>query len=377
MKIIINASNLKMGGAIQVTLSFLEECKKNLGNQYHVFLSPALSKQIDINSYSTSFQFYFFNDFITNPLKSYSILSRLNRLEREINPDVVFSVFGPTFWTPKTKHLMGYANPWYIYPESVAYKKLKYHQRVLKYFDRKIKTFLIKKNAQFFVVETEDVKKRMIEHFLVSEKKISVVNNTHSSIYNYPPPGVLQLPSKKENEFRLVTISANYLHKNLAIIKDVILQLHNDNIFYRFVLTIHEEDYKRIFGEVNSLICQNHIINLGPIKVKDCPDVYNQSDALFLPTLLECFSASYPEAMRLSKPILTSNLPFAKGICDDAALYFNPLDPVEIASQIRKLAENTSVYKDLIDKGNTRLHSFNSAEQRAKKYLEICDSILK
>ena len=50
---------------------------------------------------------------------------------------------------------------------------------------------------------------------------------------------------------------------------------------------------------------------LGKININQCPHLYVQSDAVFLPTLLECFSASYAEAMLMKKPIITSDLGFA------------------------------------------------------------------
>ena len=47
---------------------------------------------------------------------------------------------------------------------------------------------------------------------------------------------------------------------------------------------------------------------------------------IFLPTLLKVFIAAYPEAMKIEKPIMTSNYSFATDVCQDSALYFDPLD---------------------------------------------------
>ena len=78
--------------------------------------------------------------------------------------------------------------------------------------------------------------------------------------------------------------------------------------------------------------------------VENCPKLYNQADAMFLPTLLETFSASYPEAMKMERPILTSDLDFAKDICGDAALYFNPLDSYDIANKIKTINDRSHYY---------------------------------
>jgi hypothetical protein len=81
--------------------------------------------------------------------------------------------------------------------------------------------------------------------------------------------------------------------------------------------------------------------------------------------------------MKMNKPILTSDLSFAHDICGEAAEYFNPCDPEDIVTKIVDLAKNNDRQKELIIKGKERLMFFETAETRAKKYLEICETIIK
>lgn len=67
---------------------------------------------------------------------------------------------------------------------------------------------------------------------------------------------------------------------------------------------------------------------------------------MFLPTLLECFSASYPEAGFMKVPIFTSDLSFAKTICGEGAFYFNPMDCKNIASVITSAYKNPDKIKE-------------------------------
>ena len=94
---------------------------------------------------------------------------------------------------------------------------------------------------------------------------------------------------------------------------------------FNFVLTLDKNDIK--IAENNS----SYVTFLGKVKIQDCPSLYNNCDFMFLPTLLECFSASYCEAMKMELPILTSDLDFARGICEKAAVYFNPMSVKSIA----------------------------------------------
>jgi hypothetical protein len=80
--------------------------------------------------------------------------------------------------------------------------------------------------------------------------------------------------------------------------------------------------------------------------------------------------------MKMKKPILTSSLSFAKSICGNAALYFDPYDAKDIAEKIIKLFTESNLATDLIDKGTKRLKEFDAPEIRAKKYLQICEDIL-
>jgi glycosyltransferase involved in cell wall biosynthesis len=139
----------------------------------------------------------------------------------------------------------------------------------------------------------------------------------------------------------------------------------------KFVLTIDPLSLEKHF----SIEAQSKIINLDRIDVKDCPQLYSECDAVFLPTLLECFSANYPEAMIMEKPILTSDLSFATTVCEDAAIYFNPLNAAEIAQKLIEISQNVDLKNRLIAKGKKVLAKLPTPAERARQYLNICCSI--
>ena len=59
MIIIINVSNLYIGGGTQVDISFLNELRYlNKNNQYHFFLSKPIHQQIETNVFAENFKFY-------------------------------------------------------------------------------------------------------------------------------------------------------------------------------------------------------------------------------------------------------------------------------------------------------------------------------
>jgi glycosyltransferase involved in cell wall biosynthesis len=371
---IVNCSNLKKGGALQVAHSFLTEIKENTEHDFHVVLSSALNEQINTLEYPPNFSFY---NYSIKPSILKAITAKdgfLDKLEKTIKPDCIFTVFGPSYWIPKTKtHLMGYAKPHYIYPESPFYKKTSFSNifrlSILKYLHK----LNLKRSKAFFWVETEDVRLRLTKFLNIDQNSIYTISNTFHSVFDLLPQTKKdeELDKTLENNyFKFITITSYYLHKNLEILNDLVPILRKRKVNCKFYLTLKDAAFSKLSS------CQDYVINLGPVPIEKCPELYSQADALFLPTLLECFTASYPEAMKMEKPILTSDLSFAHDICGQAAEYFDPLNPQNIADKIEKIISNPERRNYLIEKGKKRLKIFETSVSRAEKFLEICKKIV-
>lgn len=374
MRIIINTSNLHTGGGVQVAYSFINECISFGENEYHVFLCKRLIEQIDQSVFPENFFFYEFHE-RPSPFLRFHVLKRLHKIENEIKPDCVFSVFGPSYWTPNAPHVLGYAVPHFLYPDSPFFKSLDLISRLKWKSLKMIKKYFLIRNASYFHVETEDSKNRLSKFFQIPLENIAVISNTCNSIYDNQigQNDRKILPEINHNEFRFVTISAYYGHKNFEILNNLIPILKKNNLGnVRFVLTIDHFVYERIFTEE----AKSQIINVGPITITSCPELYSECDAMFLPTLLECFSANYPEAMKMNLPILTSNLPFATEVCGEAALYFDPLDVNSILSKIKIIIQDCELRTELVKKGKFQFNKFSSSYERARKYLEFCNTII-
>ncbi len=373
MRLIINASTLSATGVTQVAVSFLEECKKFSNNLYLVIISKQVASQIKKTNFPSNFNFI---EIENNPrliIGGYRSRKLLSQLEKSFQPDCFFTIFGPSYYTPRAPHLQGYAYPHYVYPDSPFFN----HASFKTLLKTKLYAFLHRhfflNNGKYYVTETEDVSKRLSKYLGVTSDRIYTVNNTFNHHYANFLPKTDLLPIKDLHEFRLLSLCSFADHKNLSILNKVIPILNRlspeHNI--KFILTVDQQVL------LNSLSAEamSSIINLGRLDVSDCPQIYSECDALFLPTLLECFSANYPEAMYMKRPILTSNLSFATSICDKAAIYFDPMNPVDIAEKILKLIYDKQMYDKLVIEGLKRIKTFNSSNERAKAYIEICQSI--
>lgn len=369
MKLLINTSTLSGTGVTQVAVSFITECIKFSNHQYEVFLSKSVSDNLVKEDFPDNFNFYQFDE---SPLKSIKTNYHCKKLYKQIKPDCVFSVFGPSYWTPSVPHLQGYAYPHYVYPESPIFHNMSIREKITNLIYKSLHKFFLKRNGKYYVTETEDVSNRLHEIFDIPISNIYTVHNT----YNKEVFKIKEANAYKNNqEFKLLSLCSPYKHKNLAIINRIIEEIENRNlnINIKFIVTINSEAFDSLFSDK----AKKYIYNEGPIKIKDCPRLYQQCDAIFLPTLLECFSANYPEAMVMRKPILTSDLPFAKCVCKDAAIYFNPLDPKDILDKIIELYHSPNLYSKLTENGLNVLASLPTSEDRAFQYLTICENLCK
>jgi glycosyltransferase involved in cell wall biosynthesis len=302
----------------------------------------------------------------------------MNGLEAEIKPDIVFSVFGPAYWRPRSHHLVGFADGWVYNPDSVAYDRLPLFKKIKMKLHTKYKAFYLKRDSDSFVIETEDAKQKLSTTINIPESTIHVIGNTYSSVFqndsylDQTHLSYLYLPAKRFDTFRFLYIAHNHANKNLTIINQILPLLEGVEI--EFVLTLDQVSFQALFGDAHY---QNKIINMGSIPHISCPSLYAQCDALFAPTLLETFSAAYPEAMKMEKPILTSSYSFATDVCGDAALYFDPLDPKDIAEKIKKLVDDKTLQNNLVEKGKKRVKEFETARSRAEKYITLCENLVK
>lgn len=358
-----------MGGGVQVANSFINEINQiDTNNQYLICYTKLSFPKLDVTTFSKNFEFILFERSPAILSSHFKTIKKLNETEKLFNPDLVFTVFGPSYWQPKTKHITGFADGWVYNPNSIAFSKLNFINKIKRQLLSKFKIYFLKKNAIHFILETSDAKKKFSKYLKIEPSKISVVSNTYNGVFN-------NLVNEKNinminDSFKLLTLSAFYPNKNLEIINDV-LEFIPQELDLKFYLTLPNDVF------IQKFIKSDKIINLGVQHINDCPQLLYSCDAMFLPTLLETFSSSYLEAMVMNKPILTSNYSFARSICGDAAEYFNPLCAEDIAKKIINLVGNVKRINELADLGRKKLIDFPSSKQRANQYLSIFNQVLK
>jgi len=371
LKIIINTSTLRFGGAIQVSLSFIRECREITGNEYHILVGRGVHNSLLKDEFPSNFYFYDIDFGPVTLFQTRRIGRILSNYEKEIRPDCIITTSGPSYWHSISPHLMGYNLGLYIYPESPFMGLMSPYRKIRYYLKRRLHFYFFRRDATAIIAQTDIVNNRVRK--ALGKDKVFTISNTYNDFYHKPRKYPERLPEKTDGSLRFITISSYYYHKNIEILPELcdILEQHGyKNI--QFVLTIDKENYQRIFGEKYA----RQVITVGPVKPEECPSLYQECDFLFLPTLAECFSASYPEAMVMKKPIVTTDLDFARSICDNAALYFEAMNPSAAAVAIEHLVENPDLRNQLVENGLNRLKHFDSRKDRADKIISVCKLII-
>ncbi len=374
MRLLINTATTFKGGGVQVAQSFLRECRSFTAHEYHVVLGLSLDKLIQREDYPANFYFYAMAYRPATRVISLRPVDRFFKdLEEKIRPDVVFTTSGPAYWRPSAPHLTGFNLPHYIYRDSPFFKRIPLWKRLRWRLKGALIRYYFRRDSDALVVQTDDVGVRARRWTGLSH--VYTVTNTYGGQYEKPVlEGHRVLPMREPEEKRFLMLSAWYAHKNFEIINGISAILDASmRRDLRFVVTLPTDIYERIF----TAEARKRIYNIGPVGPDQCPSLYAECDFVFLPTLLECFSATYAEGMKMGKPILTSDLSFAHTVCGEAAMYFDPTDAGDAVAKMVELAEDGNLQEYMVAKGSERLSLLLSSEARAAKYLEICDQLAK
>jgi glycosyltransferase involved in cell wall biosynthesis len=112
----------------------------------------------------------------------------------------------------------------------------------------------------------------------------------------------------------------------------------------------------------------------GYVTDEELRALYQHAACFIYPSLYEGFGLPALEAMCCGCPCVVSNTASLPEICGDAALYCNPLDPEDIARQIRALLEQPGRREELRAKGLERARQF-TWDRSTEALLHVIESV--
>lgn len=368
MFFLINCSNLKNGGGLQVAKSICEQLYQYKNHHFIVVLSTYINDE----NISPCENVEVFKYNIPQNVKSV-LCGRdafLDWLVLEKHVDAVLTVFGPSLWRPRVPHLCGFARAQLLIGSrfKVQGSRLDNLKTIITYV---VWAWGFRRSSNTFYTENAYISNLLPR--LIKGARVYTVTNYYNQVFDYPEQWRREIKLPPFNGSTMLTVSSTGIHKNLGIMVPVAEYLGQKlpDFRFRFVLTCKEAP----FDLPEHL--KKHFVFVGKVDISECPNLYEQADIMFMPTLMECFTATYPEAMRMEVPIVTTDLEFARGLCGAAACYYSALDAKAAAEAIYKVATDKEYAQKLVAAGKEQLKKFDNYEQRAEKLVHILEGMVK
>lgn len=241
MRILINTISTKKyaGGAFQISQNFMLRSLEDSDIEWYYITSKDVDDAIGEKFAHLKGTKYFV--FPTQPdfRGSYRrVKKELAELEVKINPDVVYSITAPSYFTFKTKEVMRFTNPWVTHPNKYSWSTYS--------FNSKIKQWLyclnqrrLMRAAYAFITQTETTKKGIMRITGKSSEKVCVVSNVLPGVFK----SMDNTPIVEDDYVNIACVGNPVPHKNFDILPDVLIELKNKGINnVRFHTTIPFND---------------------------------------------------------------------------------------------------------------------------------------
>ncbi len=186
-------------------------------------------------------------------------------------------------------------------------------------------------HARFLLAVSEATKREILDHFPVSETKITV---THEGVDKKIAKPARTPPFKVPY---FLYVGNAYPHKNveglLAAFEKVpgtapLVLVGKDDFFYKRLRTV-----------VAGMKKKRSVIFFGPANDRELATLYAHARALVFPSFMEGFGLPALEALAAGTPVICSDIPVFHEVLGDAATYVDPRDADDIARALVRALE--------------------------------------
>ena len=359
--ILVDASNLHVGGGIQVAAAFINDLPRAMTQQaVRAQVVVSASSEVLPNLNAATLDAIEVVHLDSGPRKWH--------LPEGPTPHTIFTVFGPVYRRRRARReIAGFALPRLVYDlPAVGLPAPDLRERLTG-----IVRWWCFKQADTLVTETQDCAQHIQQH--VRGADVRVVPNAVSDAVRDPaqwttPEG---LPEAGEG-LLLAAVGRPYPHKNFRLLEPLATELElrlDQRVGY--VTTLDEDEWNWLSPGLKE---RTH--NMGHIRQRELAAVYQRCTATVFPSLLEVFSVTPLESMAMGVPVFASDLPSIRSAYGRGAVYFNPHDARRAAETIAPYLSDSALLRELGDAGRKQLVKMPTAAQRTDRYWGIiCEGL--
>jgi glycosyltransferase involved in cell wall biosynthesis len=203
----------------------------------------------------------------------------------------------------------------------------------------------------------------LVSRFDINEDKVKVIpHGLDRKFLADVPPAELKAARKrlKLPPSFLLFVGAQVPRKNLAKLIDALKILHLRRIKIAVVLAGPAGEATGMIRQRAETLELKHWVDMtGYLPERDIRYIYRLASAFVFPSLCEGFGLPLVEAMASGIPVAASRTSAIPEVCGDAALYFQPENPEDMAEKIGLILEDQAVKQDLVAKGLKRAREFS------------------
>lgn len=365
--------DFRMGGSINAGIGrysfellthMLEENKKESStNQFFVFYNKDNSNPSDLLALKKLGA-----TLVETNIRHYSFAEQI-KLPKILNKYNLDLVHFPNFNIP-----LLYKKPYVVTIHDMVHHKISGHKksRIWKFYAYQ---YLIQKGAEkarAIITVTEAAKKEIIKYLSVPSEQVVV-------IYEAPATHeIVNADIDKLKEKFLISRPYFLFVGTLERKKNVPMLAKAFDLFlekYKFDMDLViagkvDQHYPEIKDQVMDISHRNRLVLTGYVEDSDQAALYQGAYAFITTSLHEGFGLPGLEAMRYGLPVLASNTEVFNEVYDNGAIYFDPLNPEDIAEHMKLVAQDNQFHAQMQQKSIARVQYF-SWEEAAKNTLNL------
>jgi glycosyltransferase involved in cell wall biosynthesis len=229
--------------------------------------------------------------------------------------------------------------------------------------------------AQAVIVNSEFIKGDLLRHYQVDPEKVVVIPEAPPTSFTPEPSEDLLQALRRKYEIGGPFVfypAVTWPHKNHVRLVEALAHLRSLGLDLRLVCTGSRDDafWPTLSARIQDLSMTSSVTFLGYVSQDEVRGLYRLATALVLPSLFEANSLPVFEAWLEGTPVACSNTTGLPEQVGDAALLFDPDDPVDIARALHDLASDSGLRAVLRAKGRQRLIEF-TWERTAREYRDV------
>ncbi|MDB3961735.1 glycosyltransferase [Paracoccaceae bacterium] len=360
--ILFNCTINNVGGGLKNSALFIKYIL-DIGDNNWIF---AISEQVERLLLDLNCKLdHRFKVYTKSPAWSISSRKQLVKMAEKKEVIGIYTMAGPTYCKFSKYHIMGISNPYISHFKHADLLRTIAIRKIPEVYARIAYQIIHSTAANHFIFQTMESASGFSFRRKIPIQSCTVVPNavdldSFSSFKKEVRSFSEKLP------FYIAVPGNPFGHKCIQLLVRYALELKNmgaSNIVFKVTLT--DEEFEATIRRQKGYNSTKHMFeNFGRVSYTRMKDFYSQADIVFVPSVLETFSATYVEALAAFKPLVVSDRSFAREICGDTAKYVDTFDVTNVASTLLTLARSVTDRNNSITSGGKKLSQFTNQRER-------------